>query len=103
MSADCQLELDQEIDAINCKSEVTDSCLAAVKNWALAYKNCDNADDPECKEQDPNYAASQKTWQSCSTLSVSGKICNVNIRDNVVISRITHWPLNQFFYNFTWI
>ena len=73
-SAECQLELDQENDAINCKSEVTDSCLAAVKNWALAYKNCDNADDPECKDQDPNYAASQKTWQSCSTLSVAGII-----------------------------
>ena len=38
-----------------------------VQNWANSYLTASNANEPECRYQDPNYKASQDTWESCAS------------------------------------
>jgi len=38
-----------------------------VQNWAKSYLTASNANEPECRYQDPNYKASQDTWESCAS------------------------------------
>ena len=52
---------------ISCKYNVSGICLKAVQNWADSYLNASNANEPECRYQDPNYKGSQDTWESCAS------------------------------------
>ena len=61
-----ECELNFNSDSFICKSNVSTACYSAVENWALAYSTSSNANDLECKDQDPNFKASQNTWKACS-------------------------------------
>ena len=61
----CQLKLEVvPTVAITCKSNTSQECKNSVFQWANAYKNATNAND--CKDEDPNYNASQGTASSCA-------------------------------------
>ena len=61
----CQLQfMDKKI---SCKYNVSRKCLMTVQNWAESYLTASNANEPECRYQDPNYKASQDTWESCAS------------------------------------
>ena len=59
----CQLTLKN--DKITCKKEAGTLCRNSVALWAAAYRNAENANDPRCKKDDPNYIASQQASASC--------------------------------------
>ena len=61
---DCLLQF--KIGKISCKNTVSEACLLAVNNWAIAYATASNANDPECKYGDPNYEKAQEAWKSCA-------------------------------------
>jgi len=63
-TSDCQLQFIR--GKIACKNNVSDACLLAVKNRAIAYSTASNANDPECKYGDANYEGSREAWLSCS-------------------------------------
>ena len=65
-SSDCQLQLIREKEKYTCKNTVSEACLLAVKNRAIAYSTASNANDPECKYGDANYEGSREAWLSCS-------------------------------------
>ena len=54
-------------EKISCKYNASKICTMAVQNWANSYLTASNANEPECKSQDPNYKASQDTWESCAS------------------------------------
>ena len=61
-NSDCQLQFMK--GKISCKYNVSRICLNAVQN---SYLNASNANEPECRYQDPNYKGSQDTWESCAS------------------------------------
>ena len=64
LSPECELIFNS--DSYICKANVSTSCYSAVENWANAYSTSSNAKDPECRDRDPNFKASQNTWKACS-------------------------------------
>jgi len=67
-SSDCQLQVirGKSVKYVGCKNTVSEACLLAVKNQAIAYSTASNANDPECKYGDANYEGSREAWLSCS-------------------------------------
>ena len=47
------------------KETATSACRDAVKEWARAYREAPNAAHPRCREEDPNYLASQEAAGTC--------------------------------------
>ena len=64
-NSDCQLQFMK--GKISCKYNVSRICFKAVQNWADSYQTASNANEPECRYQDPNYKGSQDTWESCAS------------------------------------
>ena len=64
--SDCQLTLDKENDKAYCKPEADNICRVSVASLAAAYRNAENANDPQCYDKDPMYRRTQETWASCS-------------------------------------
>ena len=63
----CQLEFVIEDLTMKCRQNAGTSCRSAIASWALAYRNAENANDPKCKDDDPNFQFSQDAWKNCRT------------------------------------
>ena len=59
---------------LKCKQTATDpyfysggiySCRKEIAAWAEAYRNAENANEPQCRDEDPNFKSSQETFTSC--------------------------------------
>ena len=50
----------------NCKTK-SESCSNAVVAYASIFKWADNKDDPECKDEDPQYKKALELWSACTT------------------------------------
>ena len=58
-----------------CKPSANETCKAAITAWAEAYRSASNANDPECKDQDPNYKSSQNTDIDCNSVGTLATYC----------------------------
>lgn len=68
-SPDCQLRLEQTPQfGIFCKQIADTPCKLAVEFWAKSYRAASNSGTVECKDEDPNYKASQDTAASCASI-----------------------------------
>lgn len=68
---DCQLKYHPTQKSFACKPSANKACKSAVTVWAEAYRNASNANDPKCKDQDPNYKASQDADNNCNSAGMS--------------------------------
>ena len=63
-----------ETDTNTCK--VTNkSCSSAVVSLASVFKWAENADDPECREEDSRYKNALDMWSKCSKGMLNLWIC----------------------------